>query len=378
MRRILAVIVLLITYGSLYPFEFHTSNIPIDLYDDFAGTWNDPIFQGDFLANIIIFIPYGMIGWFVVNTKPQLRLLALIVTGFVFAMGLQLLQYCLPSRTPSIVDGWSNMLGLLLGCLLGWSFWLWEQRNAVIINTRLVAPVTLVLVWLGFRLMPFIPFFRWKQIEISLRPIYQNPQLNPVSAYANMVGWLAIFYLLRTVIKDFKPSMVLILVLGCFSLETLIIYNYLFLYDLLGVMLAIGIWFLFSEQSRLHQFIYPLLVFHIILNGLNPFKFSQVPSAFHWVPFTGLLGGSVFFNLVTFFQKFFFYGGAIWFGVSVGFRWRYATLIIVFLTLMLELIQTRLIGHVPEITDPIFVIIIGWLLHITGKGKIPLPLPKLV
>ncbi len=376
MRRIWAVVILLITYGSLYPFEFYTGSIPGDLFLDFTGTWDDPVFQGDFLANIIIFIPYGLIGWFVFDKKPELRLLAIIVSGFLFGMGLQLLQYCLPSRTPSIVDGWSNLIGIVLGCMLGWRLSAWQRRNDVSINTLHVAPVTLILGWFGFRLMPFIPFFRWKQIEISLRPIYVNPQLNLVSVYANLTAWLAIFYLLSKVVDELKPRAILVLVIGCFAFETLIIYNYLFLYDVLGAMLAIGLWFLFSAQDRLHRYIYPLLVFHIVLNGLTPFKFMDTTMEFHWIPFTGLLGGSVFFNLATFFHKFFFYGCAIWFGVAMGLRWRYATAIIAVLSLGIELIQTRLIGHVAEITDPIFIVIIGWLLHTTGKGRFPLPLAR--
>ncbi len=372
MKRVWGVVILLTVYGSLYPFNFTLENFPVHILSDFAGTWNDRVIQGDLLANIIIFIPYGLVGWYVFNHSPRVRLLLILGSGFALGMGLQILQYYLPSRYPSIVDGWSNTFGVLLGCLFAWGVSSWQSARDVPFNISLIAPITLLLFWFGLRLMPFIPFFRWKQIEISLRPIYQNPQINPLTLISGVIAWSSVFYILDRLFNGLRKRTLFYIVLGCFMLETLIIYNYLHLSDVLGALGGIGCWLLIKRGQKTESVIFVLLVAYIIINGLSPFKLAIAQQDFHWIPFTGFIAGSVFYNIVTFFGKFFFYGSAVWFGVQAGMRWRNVTLMIAGITLMIELAQIYLVQHVPEITDPLLVILISWILHETGRTRIGL------
>ncbi|WP_020406431.1 VanZ family protein [Hahella ganghwensis] len=370
MKRVWGVVILLTVYGSLYPFNFTLQDFPADLLADFASTWNDRIIQGDFLANIIIFIPYGLVGWYVFNYSTRMRLAVILGSGFILGMGLQLLQYYLPSRYPSIIDGWSNLFGILLGCLVAWGMNYWQNARDVPFNTSLIAPITLLLFWFGLRLMPFIPFFRWKQVEISLRPLYQNPQINPLTILSGIVAWTAVFYIFNRLFNGLRKRTLFYIAFGCFTLETLIIYNYLHLSDVIGALGGVGCWLLISRGQKTENVIFVLMVTYIVIYGLSPFKLAVVEQDFHWVPFTGFIAGSVFFNIVTFFSKFFFYGGAVWFGVQAGMRWRNVTLLIAGITLMIELAQVYLVQHVPEITDPLLVVLISWVLHETGKTRL--------
>jgi hypothetical protein len=96
---------------------------------------------------------------------------------------------------------------------------------------------------------------------------------------------------------------------------------------------------------------------------LRPYTFTPGSAPFHWLPFAGYLGGSMFVAVQAFGQKVFCYGGLIWILARAGFgSWKPA-IPIALLVLGLEIAQMRLPGRVAEITDPLLVLLIAGLFH---------------
>ncbi len=110
---------LLIIYVSLNPFDFDFNN------GISAGAWLDAplprfITLFDVAVNILAYIPLGFL--LVFATYPRWRNFVALGIAFIFsavlAFSVESLQTWLPTRIPSQMDWWANVLGGILGGLL--------------------------------------------------------------------------------------------------------------------------------------------------------------------------------------------------------------------------------------------------------------------
>lgn len=56
MGLLLFLVACLITYGSLYPFEFSQDGVNQAAIDAFLASWSVPSSRGDILGNVVLFI----------------------------------------------------------------------------------------------------------------------------------------------------------------------------------------------------------------------------------------------------------------------------------------------------------------------------------
>jgi VanZ family protein len=119
--RWLALCVLLVTLGSLYPWHFAWPS-------SLSAAWTHMINQRswwtgprDVVGNVVLFVPLGVLGWAVLRPSrwPMLLAAALVVgVGVAFAFALQVAQIFVPRRDAAWSDVVWNTLGLLAGLLL--------------------------------------------------------------------------------------------------------------------------------------------------------------------------------------------------------------------------------------------------------------------
>ncbi len=83
----------------------------------------------DAVINLFGFVPFGVVvGWLVLAIKRHLPLWTL-VPAFLLSFGIELAQWLLPTRSPSIDDVLLNTLGGALGLLLAKQVWLRRGLN---------------------------------------------------------------------------------------------------------------------------------------------------------------------------------------------------------------------------------------------------------
>jgi hypothetical protein len=267
------------------------------------------------------------------------------------------MQIFLPSRDENLQDVFWNLIGTAGGA-----------AAAIIISSVAVredgekyslelVPVTLVGAWLTYKLIPFVPSIDLQMIKDSLKPVL-DLQLVPVSIIHDMTTWVIVAYLMRharpSAELDAKLPALIVTVLG---LQVLIVDNSIDLSDIVGASMALLIWLgMLGNVIRPEIPLVILLSVTVLVAGLAPFEVAPEPVSFSWLPFRGFLGGSMYLNAQSAAEKVFLYGGLVYLLWRSGASLYGGILFGAVFVGIVELAQTRFIGHTPEITDPLLVV----------------------
>lgn len=200
---LLAVVVALILYVSLYPFRFH-AEAPAVLDTLRELDWARAG-RSDMFNNVLLYVPFGFC--LVLLAEPRLGRawgIALgVLCGAALSLAVEVTQASISPRVPSLTDLSLNAAGALIGALAG-STWhalgaRMTPRGNPIGRSGAVALTVLVL-WLIARLWPLWPDASLRQIKRAVRPLF-NPESSWSELAAYFVGWLvvaqAVFHLAK-------------------------------------------------------------------------------------------------------------------------------------------------------------------------------------
>lgn len=349
LQRLVWVLCLVIVYGSLYPFDFQAAGSGEwhALFDSLLHMTN----RGDTLSNVVLFLPLGLAARLAWPTLGWGRLLAWCGA---LALGLQLAQLFLPSRDASLQDvGW-NLLGVAVGAALAGSARRLRLSGLPLSTTDTFA-LALFGLWLAARLTPFVPSLDWQLFKQSLKPLLVHPQWDWARILVQTVLW-AVAARLWWVLWAGRGRLALyLMLLPClFLAEASIVNNVVSLPSVLGAMLGTLLWVgVLARQRSSDSLLTMLLILALLVQGLAPFQLRPVPAEFHWLPMYGFLQQLTLYNVGMLFAKAYIYGSLVWLAQREGGSLRFAGTLAVGLTFAIELAQTRLMGHTPEITDPL-------------------------
>ncbi len=361
LKNITLVMIFLIIYGSLYPFDFQFHAISDSELSAFFETWLSVMYKGDIVANILIFVPLGFVGAHSFpESVPWIKKISIIfLLAILLGFGLQVLQLFLPSRDANLLDGVLNVAGTGLGMLAAKI--LNVSVNGKIKLFPISLPLLLVFSWFAYRLLPFVPALDWKEIKNSVKPLLLHPHLDPVSLWHDMVAWAIVLFFVGRIFRSRHPQRDMALLLLCsLLLEVLIVNNSISLSNVLGAIAGYGIWLLLrqSGQQMASLILVSFLVVYFVIYSFAPFELSDVNNSFSWIPFSGFLGDSMYYNTLAFVEKLFFYGSITWLMLNMGLRALYVGMFLASFLLLLEIGQVFVGYHSPEITDPLFVLIL--------------------
>ena len=381
MKRLWIAFIVLATLGSIYPFNFQVMELDAQTLGRFFQSCCRMPSRGDILGNIILFVPIGFSGMLAARPEesPARRFLFVCMIAFVVALALQVLQIFLPSRDENLQDIVWNMFGTAGGAALAHLTRLITPRSTQDGTNASLVPLTLVAVWLIYRLIPFVPSLDFQLIKDSVKPLF-HLQWTSVSVIHDLTAWLVVAYLLRQAREDFRLDKYFgALIVSVFCLEVLIVDNSIDLSNVVGAVFAFLLWRGISNFDRWHEGVLVLLIsLTLLLTGFAPFELLSEPIPFEWLPFRGFLGGSMYLNTQSAAEKVFLYGSMVYIMWRTGIGAFAGVLISVTLVTMVEFAQTRFYGHTPEITDPLLVVFaaIGLLLLETQDRKNALGGPR--
>jgi VanZ family protein len=368
LRRIFLITVLLIVYGSLYPFDFHAKEAgPGPLWMLFHS-WPHEFIRyliRDGALNVLIYIPIGLFGNLWIRQRKTALMAACLTLLFAAALSatMEMTQLFDGSRECSAGDFVTNVAGAALGIFLA------EVSGKTVARTvagveagRKLRPSDALLLlgcWVGYQVYPAIPHVGIWQLRAGLQSLGPPWPVSAVQTFASVIDWLVVARLLEAIdAVRFWPVLMLLL-----PARLLIIQRSLTWPEVIGVILA---WVLWKAWVAGYKHRTMLLAWSatamLLLRGLRPFTWQSSATHFSWMPFASFLAQDQTQGAIVFLNKAFLYGTALWLLRQAGYSLLLATAGVAILLGAIEAIQIHLPGRTAEITDPVLAIILALVL----------------
>jgi len=359
--KYLIVFAVLISYGSLYPFDF--SAAPSGAFWRLFSEASIFGSVGDTLGNIGLFVPWGIAGILIIAPRRgmALAIAQTFAIGFVIALGLQIAQLWVPTRTSALSDVLWNMVGCAVGFLLGNRLLAHDQNLSGILNFQQTSGYFLA-AWITLEWLPLIPSFDFQLIKDNVKNLLAFRSIS----FSLVFERVAITLLLGELLNwHFKPRHTLILLP---LLILFVIFAKIFLVDVqldasLIVGFALGVmswWTLYKLSSdRRTAAIVVVLLLAYSIQALTPFSLKNVPSSFGWLPFEGLLEGSMLVNIRSLGSNLLLFGGVLLLLRNAGSNIVVTSVVIALWVMGMELAQLFITGRSGSITEPLLVLISG-------------------
>ena len=352
-----------IVYGSLYPFGFRHHSDPTGALATLLRTWNNVPGRGDFLANILLYVPLGFFGALALSIPNRwLRFALVALFGMALSTCVEIAQYYDPGRDPSLTDVYSNTLGTVLGAgarLLIGAPVRWPLQAEIRNNP---APALLLIAWLGYRLYPYVPTIDLHKYWDALKPVVLTPQMPPYALFRYTIMWCAVATLIEMLAGRRRWSLSFLALAG-FTLgaKVLVLGRVVTAPELLGGAIAYLAWLQRPAEAAQRRVVVAaaLLALLVVMMRLEPFYLADHRGTFGWIPFRSFLSGSIAINVQSFFEKMFYYGALIWLTATAGLGLGRSTLLVACGLFVTSLVEIYLPGRSAELTDAVMALMIG-------------------
>lgn len=371
MRRILLLIVALIVYGSLYPWNFHWYAPAANPLSLVFASWPVRITRfliRDVAVNVVLYIPLGLFAFLAFARKHShaLRATAALLLAFLLSTGIEVLQLFDAGRYSSGFDVACNVLGAALGVVL--AIVLHESveqtlvRSELLARLRISAPLLLLLCWMAYELFPLLPDLSRTRLHHKVSALVSAGSFSLVEFLLWFACWLAAARLLESLAGARYALRALALLLLSVPAKLFIASRSFTWPELIAAIFALMVWKWLQDQPRRTIWTAGLLGFAFLIYGLSPFRPAHTPTEFSWVPFRASLAANWIAGLPILLRKSYAYGAVIWLLGEAGFPRALAATGVVLLLAMLEGMQIYLPPHVPEITDPLLAVLMAMVL----------------
>ena len=368
--------VVLILYGTLFPFRFAALGAS-GFFELLTGLTFQRTSRGDLVANLLLYMPLGLC--LLLSWPPRwgavTRLFWTVMLGTMLSCAIEMLQVHAPSRVSSLTDVVLNASGALAGGLIALAYL--EIGSTIRIpgiapGKPEPVPLGILLLWLGFRLAPFVPSIDWQKFKDALKPVFLEPQFGVLDTYRYMVGWLVVGYAVRHLWRrEYALHALVAIILIVLVGRVVIVGKVLVAPELLALVLCIPLSAVLvaMPDPRRAGLLALLLASVIVLQGLKPFELLAQPHSFSWVPFMNSLSDSLEVNYSVLLEKCFWYFSLVWLLTRQGMGIALATILTAILLALVEVAQLWLPERSAEITDPLLALAAGILLALLGGAS---------
>jgi len=378
--RVLLIVIAIIAYGSLYPWDFHSAQLSASPLWVLIHSWPtvvDRYLIVDIAINLLIYMPVGVFGFlaFRQSLGSLFAVMAAVTIGLVLSSTMEMIQLFDDSRVCSASDLVCNVSGTAIGVGLGALYEAWLKRIVARAETaKFLHPsgsVLLIYTWLAYQVFPMYPALSRTRLFEKLHVLFGSVSLSPVDTFTYCVEWLVVAQLLSNALGSERTRRLLPILLLLLPAKLFITGRTFTLSELAGAVLACICSYFLGEHRWRVALVASLMVFMLILRGLAPYHWSSSANTFSWIPFSGFLDADPEFGTLTFLQKSFWYGSAVWLLHAAGWRLTAAALTVALLLGTIEVIQIHLPGRVSEITDPLLALILAATLGLLERWQNP-------
>ncbi len=366
---LVALVLVAIIYGSLYPFALHVPPGDEGALSSFLATWRrPPQSRGDLLANLLFYFPLGLLAVraLVEKLDHKTALILTVASGALLSLCMELLQHFDAGRVSAMSDFYLNSIGTAAGAVAGL---LWGQKLlALTIIPRDASPFAalLLLAWLGWRLFPYEPVIDLHKYWASVKPLLLSPSFDIYEMFRYAILWGAVTSLIQFGLKILKTHLAVPAAMAAFFLAKMLIVDQMITFpEIIGALAALGFLILVLNPQRTlgTRLLAAAFLVSVALERVLPLQISATARPFEWIPFFSFLHGSLAVNTQSFMQKTFLYGAALVLLMDAGLGLAWASLLEGAVLLATSVFETLLVGRSAEITDAVMVILLALVCH---------------
>ena len=365
MRRLLLLVAALIVYGSLFPwhFAFARPGNPIDALLASLYFRVDRFLLRDGLLNVLLYMPLGLAAAMVARRRASARVAGMLALclGGALSLTMEVLQFYVPGRMPSLIDVVTNSAGTAIGVFVALIVWPELGIDLGARGVKASAPALVLLSWAAYQLYPLFPALRISRLVAELGSLARSAPVWPASAveiWSAAAGWFAVALAAEAVFGRVRLWW-LIAAMAVLPARLFLAGRHLTLDECLGAALGLLLWILL--RHRRHAGVVAIAS-AIVLRELAPFHFAAASAPFSWVPFGATLEALRQPAALTFLGKAFEYGAAVWLLRQAGMRYWGAGAAVAAGLVLMEFAQRFLPGRTPEITDSVLALLMTFAL----------------
>jgi VanZ family protein len=339
-----------------------------------VGSWADRPGAGDFISNILLYLPLGVFGALVFadGVGAPWRIGIVFLLGASLSVSMELTQYYDEGRVTAASDAYSNAIGAFLGAvggsLLGRDV-RWPMLREISANR---IPVLLLIAWAGYRLYPYVPTIDLHKYWNALKPVVLSPSLAAYPLFRHVSIWLTFGVLVEAICGTRRARILYPATMGAVLVaEIFIISTVLSVEQIAGAAIAFGLWLILLIPGRRARlgFTALLLCAYVVVERLEPFQFRAAAGSFGWIPFLSFMRGSIDIDVLSFFEKIFLYGSLVWLLGEIGLRIATAVGFVASCLLLTSIAETHLPGRSAEITDATMAVMVGVIFRLMGAAS---------
>jgi VanZ family protein len=369
----------LIAYGSLYPFQFVAPADNGSLFQILMAGNKHSTSLADILGNIVLFVPYGLTGiWALCAKNVRHPAATVVLTGAALAVLLQVLQIYLPARSPALSDAAWNLAGLGLGIAASR---LLALKGAVVVPASFLRSPEALLVlvlWLASELLPFVPSLDVQHLKDNLKALGVS-QIQVIAVVRHGIGALLATVALETLAGRYALPRTALLFIAVALGKVLIVHQAMTLAVPIGFVSGLAAWVGVRHMHRANYRVLLTLCLLAALLLLSVFPLDlekDVEPSKVKLPFAALLHGSMLDNARSLAGRLLLYVGTLWQLRSARANPVLSALAVTVWVGLLELIQLLIPGRTADPTEPIWVLLCAWGLHLLSSAvpaKMPVP-----
>jgi VanZ family protein len=368
---LLAIVVALIVYGTLYPFHFDFSHAHGNPLLMLLRSWPSHFGRAelrDAILNVALFVPLGAAACLAVAKRHgrAAGYAVALALGSALSAAVEMLQVYDASRFSSAMDWLCNTIGTFTGAAIATAVQPRVERlRSAAARRGAPAAILLAVCWMGYQAYPLIP-----QVTVGyLRPAVRRfitSSISPLEVFAGTAAWF-VFALALQVLWPRLTTSGLALAMVVIPLRLFITDRTLSLSDLLAGAFALLLWAVTPAKARLGAG-WLVLFAAIIVREMAPFHFGRF-HAFSWSLFGATIGSSSSGAVVVILRKAFEYGAAVWLLRQNKIGYLTGGVCVAAALAAMEAIQCFLPGRTPEITDPALALLMALILRLLDTGR---------
>ena len=377
---LLAVAVVLIVYGSTYPWDFVNVSYPANplwlLLHSWPVSFDRWMFR-DVALNLALYVPVGVFAYLKLARRlgPAVSAIAAVALGTALSASMEMVQQFETSRSSSAVDLVCNLAGTVGGVVAGRlhraTLARWASARLMEAGAQGRGALVLLLCWIGYQLIPVFPALSSGRLLRALQGMPPGSFAVP-EFLAGLGEWMGVARVSVGLSEGLSragfPLQAMTLLVCLAPARMLIVGRTVSLAELAAAGAAWILWTLWlSRQTFRTQWAAGAVLAAILIRGLAPLEFISAPRPFSWIPFAGSLSYEYLAAAIPLLRKAFTYGAAIWLLHAAGLsRWTAAVSVAVLLG-AIEAVQVYLPAHTPEITDPLLALLLAATFGLLGS-----------